>query len=362
MQGLMGSRTVIGGRERDYFSGTGYLGLQSHPEVLGAAQQALAQYGLTTGTSRGGYGEHPLYDELEYQVQQTFGVDRMRYFASGYLGNTILVQGLKDHYDCIFIDEASHFSVWDGARTIERKLTPFPHRDTIALADAMRKELKAGQRPLVISDGVFPISGEIAPLPEYLKLVEAYDGFICLDDAHAGGVLGSNGCGTLEHFKIHSERCIASFTLSKAFGGFGGLIPCQQGTVEELDRNSRVYVAASPPPLPMAAASSKGLELARLRPQEFRLRLWDNVTYARNGFRRLGWDLPDSSVPILCLGRQAGLDLAVIKAKLLDRDLCVAHVSSYSSTPQGGALRIAIFATHTKDQIDRLIYEMAKLI
>ena len=362
----LGPRVLIGGRERDYFSGTGYLGLHNHPRVLQAAVETIQRYGMATGTSRGGYGEHAVYDALETEARAYFDTERVLYYPSGYMSGVILAQGLRERCERVFIDEASHYSLWDGARSAGKPITPFRHRDAQSLADMLRSELRPGERPLVLSDGVFPISGEIAPLPDYLDVLDGFaGGCLALDDAHATGVLGEHGRGTLDHFSIQSPGgrstvVLAGHTLSKAIGGFGGLLPGSQALIEELERNSRVYVGASPPPLPVAAAACQALALAR--EGSLRRRLWENVARARSGLRALGWPLDDSPVPILCLGARPGLDLGRLKDGLFELDICVAHVRSYSSTPPGGALRIAIFATHTAGQIDRLVEGLRALL
>jgi glycine C-acetyltransferase/8-amino-7-oxononanoate synthase len=356
----LGARVEIAGRQRDYFSGTGYLGLHNHPQVVQAAIETIQRYGLATGTSRGGYGEHPVYTALEAEVAVFFAAERVLYYPSGYMSAVILTQGLRERYERIFIDDWSHYSLWDGARSTGKPITAFRHRDPQSLAEQLRSDLRPGERPLVLSDGVFPISGEIAPLPEYRQVLEAYPGaWLCLDDAHATGALGPHGRGTLDYFGFSSPGLLAAHTLSKAVGGYGGLIAGPASLVAELDRNSRVYVGASPPPLPVAAAARQALALAG---DESRSRLRANVARARAGLRGLGWPLEDTPVPILCLGVRAGVDLGRLKDELFNRDICVAHVRSYSSTPPGGALRIAIFATHTREQIDRLVDTLRMLL
>ena len=361
MESIVAARTTFNGREYDYFSGTGYLGLQSHPAVLNAAQEALQRYGLTTATSRGGYGEHPLYDELEQQACAYFDTEKMLYFASGYMGISVLTQTLNHPNDHIFIDSSAHFSLWDAAQATNHPITPFHHCSADSLAENLRRELLPNERPLVISDGVFPISGEIAPLPEYLMLVKNYNGIVFLDDAHAAGVLGENGRGTPEYYGIDDEDCHTSATLSKALGGYGGVICGAADWIEDLDQNARICVGASPPPLIVAAASARALEIARTTPQ-LRQILWNNVQQARNGLRQLGWELPDTPVPILCLGVRPGLDLDRLRKGLFEQGIAVSHVRNYTSTPAGGALRIAIFATHTTDQIHRMIEELGRLL
>ncbi len=361
MQTPLGPRVVIAGRERDYFSGTGYLGLHNHPQVLQAAVETIQRYGMATGTSRGGYGEHAVYDALEAEARVYFAAERVLYYPSGYMSGVILAQGLRERYERIFIDDWSHYSLWDGARSTGKPVTSFQHRDAQSLADQIRSQLRPGERPLVLSDGVFPISGEIAPVPDYCQVLEAYaDAWLCLDDAHATGAIGEHGRGTLDFYGIGGTHQIAGHTLSKAIGGYGGLIAGPVGLIEELDRNSRVYVGASPPPLPVAAAAARALALAG--DGDRRRRLWSNVARAREGLRGLGWELEDTPVPILCLRSRPGIDLGRLKEALFERDICVAHVRNYSSTPAGGALRVAIFATHTQAQIERLVEEMRRLV
>jgi glycine C-acetyltransferase/8-amino-7-oxononanoate synthase len=359
--------TLINDRWRDYFAGTGYLGLQGHPALTAAAAEAMQRYGLGTGTSRGGFGEHPLYHEVEQAAARFFGVEQALYLTSGFLGASILLQGLRGSYDIIFVDEAAHTSIWSGARAAGVPVTAFRHLAADDLASHCAIHVRAGQRPLVISDGVFPISGEIAPVPAYVDVLSAYDGaLLCLDDAHASGVLGAHGRGTVEYWAeqagLASDGAIyTSHTLSKALAGFGGVLGGDAAQVARIRANAPAFVAASPPPLPAAAASAAALDLSRSTP-ELRARLRSNVALARQRLRRLGWQLDDTPVPILCLAARPGVDLARVQAELFARDICVAHVTSYSSTPVGGALRIAIFASHTAEQIERLSAEMERLV
>ena len=354
MESPAGARTIFNGREMDYFAGTGYLGLQNHPVVLQAAQEALQRYGFSTATSRGGYGEHLLYDQLEKEVCAYFDAEKALHFASGYLGIPILTQATGNRFDHIFIDSSAHFSLWDAAYATNLPITPYHHLRAHSLAEQLQNELRPQEHPLVLSDGVFPVSGEIAPLPEYLALVKPFQGLVYLDDAHAVGVLGKNGRGTPEYYDIQDECCSTSATLAKALGGYGGVIWGRAKWVESIDRASRISAGASPPPLVVAAASARALAVARTTP-ELRHCLWNNVARARNGLRTLGWELPDTPVPILCLEARQGISLEQIKKKLFDQAIAVEMVRSYTSAPAGGALRIAIFATHSHAQVDRLV-------
>jgi len=363
MQGPVGARTIINGRERDYFAGCSYLGLHSHPAVLRAAQEAVEKYGLSTATSRthDGYGDSPVYADLDCIAQEYFGTEAVLYFPTGYLGMQILSVGLSERFDQVFIDESTHYCGWDGARLTGKPVSPFRHGDSLSLAESCRRCLRPGERPLVLTDGVFPVTGALAPVPNLLEIVEEHGGVLCLDDAHATGVLGKCGRGTLDHFGIESERCFAAHTLSKAVGAYGGLIAGSQKLLEELGANSHIPLGASTPPLPTAAAAVASLTLLQHAPQR-RKRLWDNVSKMRQGVRALGWQVPETPVPIISIIAREGMDMQQMQAELLDRDLCIAYVPKYSDTPESGALRIAVNSDHSSGQIERLLHELSSLL
>ena len=331
----------------------------------------MQRYGLGTATSRGGYGEHPVYVAVEDAAARYFGAEAALYYVTAYLGNTILLQGLRGEYDRIFLDDASHFSVRDSVQIAGAPVTAFRHLDPDDLAAQLRGQLRPGERPLVISDGVFPISGEIAPVPDYLRALASYAGAIlCLDDAHATGVLGARGRGTAEYWQerdltglpnLSGLRVISAHTLSKALGCHGGVI-AGDAAADRQAAGERAGVRGAQP----IASAGRGSSRPRLGSDPRRLSAAQpslgECGRARAGLRKLGWEFAETPVPIICLGARPGLDLARIQAELFERDICVAHVTRYSSTPAGGALRIAIFATHTETQIDRLIGEMGTLV
>ena len=365
MQSPPGARTVIDGKEVDYFCGCGYYGLQGHPECVDAACEAVRRYGMGSATSRSGYGNNPVLLEVERNAARFFDAESALYYVSGYLGNSILLQGLRDDYDLIFVDRESHYSVLDGASLVDKPVVAFAHRDAGDLKTQLARHVKPSQRPLVICDGVFPISGEISPIPEYAEVLKGYDGFtICVDDAHATGVIGEKGHGSFEYLGLSGPRLYSSGTLSKALGGHGGIIAGDTSLIERLKGNSRMPSASSAPPTPAAAATAKALEMLDENPQ-FRTRLWDNAIYAKGKLRALGFDLNHTPVPIICLSSK-NADLEALPGKLLNRGIAVSRfysgAASYSSVPEGGAVRIAIFSTHTKEQIDRLAEEIAALV
>lgn len=360
MESAPGARTIIDGKEVDYFCGCGYYGLQGHPELITAACEAVKKYGIGSATSRSGYGDNPVLLEVEAKASKFFGTESALYYVSGYLGNSILLQGLEDHYEIIFVDKESHYSVMDGAALVDKPLVLFSHLDPHDLRGKIKKHLKRSQRPLLICDGIFPVSGEISPVLDYLEVLREFDGsIICVDDAHAIGVIGEKGRGSFEFFGLEDERLYSSGTLSKALGGHGGIIARDREFIERLKEKSKIPYASSAPPTPAAAATAMALEVLSKNP-DLRKKLWDNVAYAKKGLRDLGFDINDTPVPIICLHSKEGIDLETLQLSLLKKRIAVLYVpgKTYSSVPESGAIRIAIFSSHSKEQIDRLIEEI----
>lgn len=360
IQSAVGPRTVINGREMDFFAGTGYLGLQDHPQVIEAVIRTVQQYGFSTAVPRGGLGEHPVYDEFEHRACDFFGAEKVSAFASGYLGPSYLVQASGLQFDQVFIDAQSHFSLWDAAQGTNKPITVFHHLSAEDLSQKMENVLEPYERPLVLTDGIFPISGEIAPLPDYLPQIRERRGLLVVDDAHAAGVLGEHGRGTLDHFGIEEEWAGSCVTLSKAFGASGGLIFGSKRWVEGIEKDSRICAGASTLPLAAAAAAGTALELARLHP-EWRENLKRNIRQLQTGLRGMGLAVSDLPVPVICL--PAGMvEIQRVKEQLFDAGIAVELVRGYTSTPAGGALRIAVFATHTIGQIDRLLENLRRIL
>lgn len=293
-----------------------------------------------------------------------FEAERALYFVSGYLGNAILLQGLASQYEAIFVDQESHYSVMDGIAMVNKPTTIFAHRDPDDLRHKLKTKLFSGQRPLVISDGIFPASGEIAPLRDYDQVLAQYDqALLCVDDAHATGVLGRKGQGTLEYCHVQGEGRYSTGTMSKAFGGHGGIITGSESFIDRLNVGSRLPMASSPVPIPAAAATAKSLEILSGQP-EFRQQLWSNVAYAKNAFRTMGFHaIPETPVPIICLSAK-GVDLQAIQQHLFKEGIVVHYVpgGSYSSVPASGAIRVAIFSTHSRKQIDRLAATLTAIL
>ena len=202
MDSAPGAETVINGRKYIYFGGTGYFGLHGNAEMIQVAIDAINKYGMHSATSRTMFGNNPVLLDAEKKLAGYFETEEALYYVSGYFNGLMMAQGLADQFDLAFVDETAHFSIKDGINSTRKPIVFYKHRDPSDLRSKLKYELKAGQRPLVITDGVFPTFGVIAPVPEIVKELEPYNGILCLGDAQAVGVGGANVSGTNEYFEL----------------------------------------------------------------------------------------------------------------------------------------------------------------
>ena len=274
MESPIGPKVTIDGKPYLYFAGTGYLALQSHPAVIQAAVEAVTKYGLHTATSRAGFGNTPLHLEVERLAAQLLGQPAALHLVSGYMSTAAMLTPLAGRFDVALVDEISHRSTLDALAQAGCQPTKFAHLDAGQLAARLHDAVQGGARPLVITDGVFPVTGEVAPIEDYRRVLSDYRGAIlCVDDAHALGVLGANGRGTLEHFGESPEavnrlvpedgdgrlRLFSCATLSKAIGGHGGVVAGDGDFIEAIRRSSPVYRGASGAATPVAGATAAAL-------------------------------------------------------------------------------------------------------
>lgn len=364
MESAPGARTIINGKEFDYFAGTGYFCLQGHPEVIDAAVEAVKKYGVSSATSMAGYGTNPISLELEANASQFFGTEAVLFYASGCLGNSILLEGLSSDYDAIFADKESHYSIMNAAYMVYKPVIVFEDRDPDDLRKKLKMYLEPSQRPMVICDGVFPISGHISPLVRYVEILREIEGAVmCVDDAHAVGVIGEKGRGTFEYLGLTGKNLYSSGTLGKALGAQGGIIAGENNFIKKLKENSNIPNACSSIAIPAAAAAAKSFEILNHN-LDLRRKLWDNTAYAKNGLRNIGFVVDDSPVPIICLHSLKNVDFQALQLELFKKNIAVSYLAGggYTSVPSSGAVRISIFSSHTRGQIDYLIEAINNLI
>ncbi|MCL2710535.1 MAG: pyridoxal phosphate-dependent aminotransferase family protein [Planctomycetaceae bacterium] len=379
----------VAGKAYLYFGGNGYFGLQADPEVLAATCEAVMSYGVGTATTRTAFTSPPVF-EVERRIAEMIGTPHALYTASGYLANQILLESLEKVFNKVFIDEAAHYSLFDAVRRLrgtKRKPITFKHRDTEDLREKLDTNLQLHERPIVLTDGVFSMLETIAPLDEYMELLENYDGAsLLVDDAHGFGVLGETGRGTLEHFGLDTStvnqtvtdsadafgletaglesladnavQTYLTFSLSKAVGGSGGIIPGSESFIQRLKDWSAVYFGASAPASPIAAATAKSLSM--LTDATLREKLRENVKLLRLGLRCIGLagaDLEggESPLPMVILTLGSSGNMRRIQKELSESGILVSYLPRNVGLGSQGALRIAIFATHTPQMIQELV-------
>ncbi len=378
MQGPPGAETVVDGRRFLYFAGTGYLGLHGHPALIDAACVATRQFGLGSATTRAGFGNSPPTLDVECRAAHFFSSEGAFYFASGYVGSQLLLMGLRRDVDALFIDQHSHYSIVEASRMCGLPAYSFPHADATGLRETLKQHLGPGQRPLVISDGVFAARGTIAPVVDYVDILREFpQAALCLDDCHAVGVLGDQGRGTFEYAGIYgrgvnvgrnpaaiggnSPHLYAVGTLSKAFGGYGGILWGSACFLQQVKAETHWYEGASAPPVPAAAASAAALQLVAEQPEMLR-RVQHNALFLKDRFRQLGLDVERSPVPIICLTLDNAAHMQHMQRALMNEGILIAYLGDYAGLGPQGALRMAVFATHTTEMLNQLAETIGRLL
>lgn len=345
------THVFIDGWEYLGFCSNDYLGLANHPRLITAACEGAQRYGIGSGASHLISGHSSAHHLLEVALAHFVGLPRALLFSTGYMANMGVVTALMGPGDAVFCDKLNHASLYDGVLLSRARFHRYPH---VALT-VLERQLAASraERKLVLTDAVFSMDGDIAPVPSLLELCEKYNAWLMLDDAHGFGVLGPGGRGTMAHFNIRSPRIIYMATLGKAAGVYGAFVAAQPAIIEMLVQRARsyIYTTASPPLL--AHTLSKSLGLIE-REQWRRDKLVQLAAALRQELQSLRWRLLPSTTPIqpLIIGDN---DQAVeISEALCSRGILVPAIRE-PTVPQGSArLRISLCASHTMEDVARL--------
>lgn len=356
-----GAEVIIEGKRYNYFAGTGYYELNKNPEILKSAAEAMAQYGISSSSSRSSYGTTKLILELEKEAAAFFDAEDSVYLPSGFLtpSAAILALAKMKRFDVIFIDEVTHYSNQFAAQLTGKLVIPFSHLITDDLNDKLTKNLKGNQIPLIITDGIFPVYGKIAPVAAYKRIIDQANGLMWIDEAHSLGILGNNGRGITEYFGINSYNIYFGGTLSKAFGGFGGIIPGTKEFVDEI-KNGDLFNGATPAPAPAIAASLAGIRVVKQHP-ELRIKLQSNAKLLKDGLKNIGIKVEDSVVPIAAWSFGNRNTMQKFVNELLKSGYIV-QLINYVGSGDEGAVRIVVFSTHTQDQITGLLEQIRRII
>ena len=350
MQTSCDSTIKIDSKEYLYFSGTSYYSLHSNKEIINYSVDAINKYGLGSAVSRATYGNTPLLTKLESSISDFFNTEDSVYLPSGYLSNLAGLGALKriEPFEVIFIDEGSHYSVFDGANAMGVDVVTFKHCDS---HDLEKKLNSTNKKTLIATDGIFPLFGDIAPLNEYQELLEKYNTLLWVDDAHGVGVLGCNGKGSLEHHSVKHKKAFFGATLSKAFGGYGGFITGDKDFIENI-KNGDVVKGTNSMPISVMASSLKGLEILKNN-SDLKTKLWGNAKYLKDSLRKIGVKTTDNIMPIIAWQLDSEESMKRVKDSLFRKGIAIQFLK-YSGS-NGGALRIVTFSNHTMKQIDELV-------
>lgn len=347
-----GAWLIVDGKKVLNFCSNNYLGLANHPALVAASKKATDEMGVGPAAVRTIAGTMTLHVELEKRLAQFKGVEAAITFQSGFTANLATVPALVGREDVIFSDKLNHASIIDGCRLSGAKIIAYEHNDVKSLEEQIKANLSQYRRALIITDGVFSMDGDIAPLPDIYEVAKKYDILLMVDDAHGEGVLGKGGRGIVDHFGLHGKVDVEVGTMSKAFGVVGGIVAGKSVIIEWLRQRGRPFLFSSAVTVPDAAACLAAVDLLEDSTQLVD-KLWENAKYFKTEMKKLGFDTGASETPItpVMLG-EAPL------AQQFSRELFDAGVFAmalgFPTVPQGKArIRVMISAAHSKDDLDK---------
>jgi glycine C-acetyltransferase len=330
-------------------SSNNYLGLTTHPRLRQKALEAVEQFGVGTGSVRTIAGTMAMHMELERKLAEFKKVEAVVVFQSGFTANAGTVSAILTKDDVVISDELNHASIIDGCRLSRAAIKVFPHKDV----DAARKiieGLPAGQRKLLITDGVFSMDGDLGPLPELCELAEQTGCIMMVDDAHASGVFGKNGRGTIDHFGVHGRVDVQVGTLSKAIGALGGYVAGTRALIEFLYHRARPFLFSTSHPPPVAAACIAAIDVLLEEP-EIIDRLWENTRFFKGGLEALGFNTGVSESPITPVVTGDGALAMKLSDRLFQEGVFAQGIAFPTVAKDKARVRTIVTATHTRDDL-----------
>ncbi|MDE2291125.1 MAG: glycine C-acetyltransferase, partial [Elusimicrobia bacterium] len=299
LQGAQEPVSVVDGKKVVNLTSNNYLGLTTHPKVKAAAKDAIDRYGVGTAAVRTIIGTMDIHQRLEERLARFKGTQASVVFQSGFATNVALCQSLMTSEDDLLVsDQLNHASIIDGGRLSKAVRKVYPHKDMKALEAVLSSpEARKARRRMIVTDGVFSMDGDIAPLPAIQDLADRYDAFVMVDDAHASGVLGKNGAGTPSHFGLTERTQIQIGTLSKAVASIGGYVAGSSSLREYLVSTARPFLFSSSHPPSVTATCLAVLDILESEPRHIE-RLWENARMFKEGLKKLGFDTGFSETPI----------------------------------------------------------------
>jgi glycine C-acetyltransferase len=352
------AHTIVDGRSTINLSSNNYLGLTTHPRLREKAIEAIERFGVGTGSVRTIAGTMAMHIELERRLAEFKQTEAVVVFQSGFTANAGTVSAVLSKEDVIISDALNHASIIDGCRLSRAAIRVFPHKDVDAARDILR-DLMPGQRKLLITDGVFSMDGDLGPLPALCELAEEYGAIMMVDDAHASGVFGRNGRGTVDHFGMHGRVDIQVGTLSKAIGALGGYVAGSRALIEFLHHRARPFLFSTSHPPSVVATCIAAIDLLLEEPQIIE-RLWDNTRFFKAGLSALGFDTGISESPITPVIVGDGALAMKLSDRLFDQGVFAQGIAFPTVARDAARVRTIVTATHTKDELQFALDVFAK--
>ncbi len=355
-----GAWLVVDGKRVLNFCSNNYLGLANHPRLVQAAKDAIDKYGIGPAAVRTIAGTMGLHIQLEQRMAAFKGVEDAISFQSGFNANLAVIPALVGRGDLIVSDELNHASIIDGCRLSRAKIERYAHCDVQDLARALREHRSEYNRCLVVTDGVFSMDGDVAPLDEIYRVTQNYDAILMVDDAHGEGVLGRGGRGIVDHYELHGKVDVEVGTLSKAFGVVGGVVAGNAKIVEWLRQRGRPFLFSSAMTVPDVAACLAAVDLLE-ESTALVDKLWENTRYFKTEMRKLGFDTGQSTTPITPVMLGEAPLAQEFSRKLFDAGV-FAMAIGYPTVPRGKArIRVMISASHAQNDLDQGLEAFARV-
>lgn len=347
------NRVVLNGKDVIIMCTNNYLGFANHPRLREAAKKAIDTWGFGTGAVRQIAGTMEIHIQLEEMLAEYKHTESALVFVAGIAANRGTIQALMGEEDAIISDELNHGSIIDGVRLTKSKRMVYPHLDMAGLKKAL-VETKDARRRLIVTDGVFSMDGDIAPLDQIVELAEEYDAMVMVDDAHGDGVLGKEGRGIVDHFGLEGRVDIDMGTLSKAFGCLGGYIAGRKELRDYLINTARsfIYTTAHPPSVP--AAAMEAIRMIQDEPQYLN-QLWKNTRYFKKGMSDLGFDIGHSQTPITPVMAGESKVAMELSRQLFEEGLFAKSIVFPLVAKDKARVRINVTAQHTGEDLDEAL-------
>jgi glycine C-acetyltransferase len=343
------ARTTVDGRLVINLSSNNYLGLTTHPRLRARALEAIERFGVGTGSVRTIAGTMAMHLELEQRLAEFKQTEAVVVFQSGFAANAGTVSAVLTKEDVIISDALNHASIIDGCRLSRAAIKVFPHKDVDAARDILR-DLMPGQRKLLITDGVFSMDGDLGRLPELCALAEEYGAIMMVDDAHASGVFGRNGRGTVDHFGVHGRVDIQVGTLSKAIGALGGYVAGSRALIDFLHHRARPFLFSTSHPPSVVATCLAAIDVLIEEPQIID-QLWENTRFFKSGLEALGFNTGLSESPITPVIVGDGALAMKLSDRLFDEGVFAQGIAFPTVARDAARVRTIVTATHTREEL-----------